>query len=74
MNIHDIMIGDEVFVNCPARHIEDARPICGAATVMGVWPNHICGPCLQVRDDDGLACIPWDCCLPLSLGGEALLK
>ena len=59
MTIHDIDIrpGDKIIVDAPARHLGDDRPVTGVVTVLGVYPNHLCGPCLYFCDDIGRGCI-----------------
>lgn len=53
----DILPGDSIFVSSPARHFADPRPVEGVVTVTGVWPNHLCGPCIGFRDALGEGCI-----------------
>lgn len=62
----DIAIGDTVFVHAPRRNIADPRPVFGEYPVVGVYPNHACGPCVYIKDEHGDTAIHWRYCLPLA--------
>jgi len=62
----DIATGDTVFVHAPHRHIADRRPVFGEYPVVGIYPNHTCGPCVRIRDEHGETTILWRYCLTLA--------
>lgn len=46
-----------VFVFAPARNIADSRPVFGECELIAVYPNHACGPSVEIRDEFGVTMV-----------------
>lgn len=67
MDIKEMSPGDTVFVDVERRSSIDNSPMFGECLVINVFPNHLCGPCLFVRDAKGEQMVLWSNCIPLGM-------
>lgn len=69
MRLEDLCPGDEIMTT--ANKEGETKPLVGRVVVVEILPNHRCGPCVCVRDDEGLVMLLFEHTIPLGLVRDA---